>query len=360
MVANLRALAALGLLLLVGISVRSIAGAESATRQVLTDRMHHLRIEGAREWSDFPAAAEGPKLELTFESTANAAEQTLVLRQQDIKQRWQVKLNEKEIGLLTQDENDMVLYFVVPAGALVPGMNTLLIEQQAPAKQPDDIRVGEISLDSRRRDGVLSDATLEVEVLDASSQKPLPARITLINDRGAMQSVGASSSETLAVRPGTIYTATGRARFGVPAGTYTVYAGRGFEYSLDSTKVILKSGQTAQQTLRIRREVPTQGYVACDTHIHTLTHSGHGDSTIAERLITLAAEAIELPIATDHNRHIDYEMLARQMNLRQYFTPVIGNEVTTPVGHFNIFPVVADSPVPNPRPADWMPISTLR
>ena len=57
--------------------------------------------------------------------------------------------------------------------------------------------------------------------------------------------------------------------------------------------------------------MPTPGYVACDTHVHTLTHSGHGDATIDERMITLAGEGIELPIATDHNVHIDYEAARR-------------------------------------------------
>src|SRR5207248_680250 len=119
---------------------------------------------------------------------------------------------------------------------------------------------------------------------------------------------------------------------------YTLYAGRGFEYSLDSVPLKVVAGATASHMLKIRREVPTAGYVACDTHIHTLTHSGHGDATVEERMITLTGEGIELPIATDHNRHIDHEPFAQQMHVRKYFMPVVGNEVTTSVGHFNIFP----------------------
>ncbi len=103
-------------------------------------------------------------------------------------------------------------------------------------------------------------------------------------------------------------TSTGSARIGVPAGRYTIYAGRGFEYSLDSTEVTLAAGETLRRRLSIRREVPTECYVACDTHVHTLTHSGHGDASVQERMITLAAEGIELPIATDHNVHIDHRL----------------------------------------------------
>jgi len=55
----------------------------------------------------------------------------------------------------------------------------------------------------------------------------------------------------------------------------------------------------------------TEGYVSSDTHVHTFTYSRHGDATIEERMLTLAGEGIELPIATDHNLQIDYEPVAR-------------------------------------------------
>src|SRR5690606_23562798 len=79
----------------------------------------------------------------------------------------------------------------------------------------------------------------------------------------------------------------------------------------------------------------------------------HGDATAHERMVTIAAEGIELPIAADHNVQIDFRPLAREVGVDGYFTPVTGNEVTTPVGHFNIFPVAADAPVPNHNLRDW-------
>ena len=94
---------------------------------------------------------------------------------------------------------------------------------------------------------------------------------------GALATTGAASNEWLAVRSETIYTSRGEATFGLPAGRYTIFAGRGFEYSLAQTNVTVAAGETVQGTLSIRREVPTNGYVACDTHCHTLTHSGHGE-----------------------------------------------------------------------------------
>ena len=321
---------------------------------VLTDRLHHLRADGPREWSDFPAKAEGPSLVLRFRAERNDAEATLRLRQQDVKQTWKVLLNGKELGRLRNDENDTVVYFPVPSAALVNGENTLAVEQAG--KIPDDVRVGEITLDERPMAKVFGAATVEVTVREEvrpGKTRPVPCRITILNDVGALMTVGASSSDHLAVRPGVVYSSDGKATFGLPAGEYTVFAGRGFLYGIDSVRIVLRSGDTARKTLTIRREVSLPGYVSCDTHVHTLTHSGHGDATVEERVLTIAGEGLELPIATDHNKQVDYRAAAVKQGVSEYFTYVVGNEVTTGVGHFNIFPVRTDGPLPDYQGKDW-------
>src|SRR5439155_8380493 len=172
-------------------------------------------------------------------------------------------------------------------------------------------------------------------------------------------SLATPSSDTLAVRPGVIYTATGDAKISLPAGQYTIYAGRGFEYSLDSTTVDLKPGDTAEHQFKISRVVQTSGYVSCDTDIHTFTYSRHGDATLEERMLTLAGENIELAIATDHNLQIDYTETAKKLGVDKYFTSVIGNEVTTAAqGHFNVFPIPANSKLLNFRAANWDVLAT--
>jgi len=106
-------------------------------------------------------------------------------------------------------------------------------------------------------------------------------------------------------------------------------------------------------TLALRHEVDTTGWIAADTHIHTLTYSGHGDSSVEERVVTIAGEGIELPIATDHNHHTDYRPAQHALHLNRLFTPVIGNEVTTDNGHMNAFPFQADTPIPDHAQTDW-------
>ena len=90
-----------------------------------------------------------------------------------------------------------------------------------------------------------------------------------------------------------------------------------------------------------------------DPHTHTFTNSRHGDATIEERVITFAGENLELPVATDHNILTDYDPVAQKLGLRGYFTPIIGDEVTTKEAHFNVFPLTSDARLPNFRILDW-------
>lgn len=312
----------------------------------------HLRSGAEREWTSFDAEADGPDWTHRFAGTPNATEQTLCLRQQDVKQGWRVLLNGEPLGTLSRDENDSRICLPVPPGRLT-AQNVLHIEPASRTAASDDVRIGEVTLHARPVAALLTEAWLDVTVVDEMSGTPLPSRLTIVDATGVLMTTGTIPATHLAVRPGVVYTATGSARIGVPAGRYAVFAGRGFEYSLAKVEVTLAPGESVDRRLTLRREVPMPGYVASDTHVHTFTHSGHGDATLDERMVTLAGEGIELPIATDHNVHIDYDQAARDRGVRQHFTPIAGNEFTTPTGHFNVFPVRPGGPPPDATSRDW-------
>jgi hypothetical protein len=320
-----------------------------AQQYAISHATHHLRNGKVREWSEFPIEARARELKLQFTSHANTSECTLILQQYDVKQNWKVEINGQSLGSLAADEKIMVVYFSIPTGILRNGQNEIYIHCDDGAS--DDIRVEKISVDKRPVNKVLGEATVEVEVVD-SNNTLLPSRLTVVNTDGVLQTVLASD-KSLATRPGVIYTANGKALLTLPAGTYRIYAGRGFEYGVDSAKVELKPGDHAHKTMHITHEVDTKGWISSDTHIHTLTHSGHGDATMEERAITLAGEGIEFPIMTDHNIHVDLSPAARVTNVENYFTPVIGNELTTKFGHFNIFPITAGVTTINHNVSDW-------
>lgn len=327
---------------------------EKVNVNIIEKEFLHLRSYEPREWASFPAEAQGTRLVRAFDSEANTKPWTLSLRQQDVKQTWQVLLNGNTLGRLLQDENNLRTDFEIPAGCIIDARNSLEIFQTG-SEVSDDIRVGEIQLHPTAPKVLRSEATLEVSLTDEVGH-PIPGRITIVDAVGTLMPVRADSGDGLAVREGVVYTSTGSAAFGVAAGIYRIFSGHGFEYGIDQTDVSVVPGQHIKRTLKLNREVDTNGWVACDTHVHTLTHSGHGDCTFEERMVTLAGEGIELPIATDHNQHIDYTDAATSGGITSRFTSVIGNEVTTKQGHFNVFPISKGSACPDHTQNDWKPL----
>jgi hypothetical protein len=333
----------------------AIVPAQSAD-VVIDGRVHHLRSGQAREWASFPATAEGPALIATFNATVNDSERTLRLRHRGLKQAWRVLVNGTEVARLPPDENDMITYWSVPAGVLKDGSNELRVAGPTSGAS-DDVMVGEIALLSRSRAAALSQGRLRVSVTEEVSGRSLPSRVTLTDERGVLASSGSASDGHSAVRPGVVYTSTGRAEIALPAGRYIVYAGRGFEYGISSARVTITPGGTATRALAIRREVDTSGWAAMDTHIHTVTHSRHGDAAIEEQMHAIAGEGIELPVSTEHNLRIDFHQPAVAAGVRQFFTPLVGSEVTTAVGHFNVWPLAPTGPAINQRAPDWQALA---
>lgn len=325
-----------------------------ANAQVIDAMMHHLRHGAQREWDDFSEKAESRELRVSFSGKANATEKTLRLRHRDLRHVWKVSLNGNELAKLPQDDNLMVSFIAVPPGAVREGANEIRVVCTEKSDEPDDIEVGDIELLDVSRKEHVSKAAVDVSVVDAESDRPIPWRLTIVDGHGALVPLGIKSDLRQAVRAGVVYSADGRAKLKLPAGDYTLYAGRGFEWGIDSVKLHLKAGENGTKQLAIRREVDTSRLVAADTHIHTFTFSRHGDATLAERMVTLAGEGIELPIATDHNLSVDYEEAALAAGVRGYFTPVIGNEVTTAkLGHFNVFPIDKARPLIDFRAPTW-------
>ena len=342
---------------LLHISIIALSFIFASTLQA--ERLLHLRL-GEREWDTFPTQSESDSLDHTFNVDEDNMPRSFSFEQIDVKQQWTLAINSKTIGKLPRDENRMVVFFDIPEGVLKSGNNKLTLVQTG-RKTPDDIYFGYLRFYNVSKQEHLSQREISIQVTDQATKQGTPCRLTILNSRGTLAGTGNESTNTTAVREGVIYTSTGKVTLKVAPGKYTIYAGRGMEWSLDSVKVDVTtaSATTAppHYPLAIRREVDTAGMVACDTHVHTLTYSRHGDASLPERLITVAGEGIELPIATDHNLHINYAPLVNQLGLNRYYTPVIGNEVTTRVGHFNIFPVPDGAPLPNHTLETWKEIA---
>ncbi len=318
---------------------------------MVEDKRLHLGKEGQFEWESFKGrAVDAERLERRFEAKANATEQTLRLWQRDVKLTWPVLLNGRKLGTLVTAETAMESLLAIPAGALRDGGNVLTIE--APPGL-DEIEVGPVFIAAKLMTEVMSGSQMDVTVTDGETGGGLPCRLTLTRMDGTLQPLRAEPAGEVAVRIGVAYTRNGKAMLSLPPGDYILHAGRGFEWSAGRAEIAVRAGETKQVVLKLRREVPTAGWIAADSHIHTLTHSGHGDAKIEERMLTIAGEGIELAVATDHNHHTDYAPSAASMGVADRFTPVIGNEVTTKHGHFNAFPIEPGARVVNHEQEDW-------
>jgi hypothetical protein len=320
--------------------------------RTLDEAMHHLGDDPTPEWSEAPAEPSRAPFVIEFESArANETEWLLELSARDADNEWALELNGAEFARLKKVNDELrSAFYPVPAGRIVRGKNTLAV--RAVDQPNDDMTVGRVRLCEQSLRDVARLGKLVVSVSERGSGAALPARITVAGADGLAELYYAERP-TSAVRAGIAYTSEGRAALELPAGRYEVWASRGMEWSAAHATVEVRQGQGGALALALAREVDTTGWVAADTHIHTLTHSGHGDASVEERLVTLAGEGIELAIATDHNHQTDYRPLQRALALSPWFTPVVGNEVTTDNGHMNAFPLDPAQPIPPHEETDW-------
>ena len=316
---------------------------------VIDSTAHHLGTATMKNWPEAPKP-EGEWLEKKFDAHSNAKEMTLGIKQRNISRRWSIELNGKDLGDLKSNDQPGFFYYRVPAGALKKGQNVLRIV----CDKKDDMVVGPILLYEKSFRELFNLQPVTLQVNDADTGKPVPARVTICDTQHNPKEFYYAESPRTAVRPGILYTTGEKTHLELPPGDYVFYATRGMEWSRGRAAVPLAANSSADVSLKIRREVDTTGFVATDTHMHTLTFSGHGDASVEERVLTLAGEGVELAIATDHNHNIDYRPYQKKLSLNKFFTPVVGNEVSTPVGHITAFPLDPKATPPNQNLHDWV------
>lgn len=334
------------------LSLAAAAGAQRVQPLVIEPSIRHLGDTRTPEWPEAPAEPEGVRLRLAFAGADTGREQVLALRHAHVDDAWSVLLNGAAVGALPPGDAWRETFLPLPAGAVKAGENELVV---LPARPTDDILVGDVRLFEAPLRELLDLRPLRVHVRDAQG-RPLPARVTVVAEDGARAPLWLAARDGTAVRDGLLYTADGEAACELAAGRYVVHATRGMEWSLASAAADLSGppGAAAELTLALRREVDTSGWIAADTHVHTLTFSGHGDASLAERVVTLAGEGVELAVATDHNHQTDYRGEQARLSLSGWYTAVTGNEVTTDNGHFNAFPLPPGGPRPDHALTDWV------
>jgi hypothetical protein len=150
--------------------------------------------------------------------------------------------------------------------------------------------------------------------------------------------------------------ADGRFETWVRPGRYTVYFSRGNEYALDTREIEVKSGSVTTINAQIKRVVRPEGYLSGDFHLHA---QGSIDSGLDynARVISVAAEGVEVAVATDHNYISDYLPYIHSNKLQPWLRSVIGLELTTfEAGHFNGFPLAQQISAMNRGSMAWQDV----
>ncbi len=319
-----------------------VLAASWSDERVLDPEMHHFGDSETPEWPEASPTPTAGRYELVFEASANDVEHVLVLAQRHVNDAWSVVLNGREVARLERHLDLRDVLYPLPPGTLVDGENLLAV---VPTTTTDDITVGRVRLVAEPLRDLLDLRPVRFRATDADTGRPLPVRLTLRDAAGEPARLFHAASDRTAVRDGLLYLGAGEGDAELPRGRYTVWATRGTEWGLDRAEVDVGDGLT-EVALSLRREVDTTGWLAVDTHIHTLTFSGHGDASTEERQVTLAGEGVEIAVATDHNHNTDYRPAQWATRTGKWFTAVTGNEVTTSNGHFNAFPLDPADPVP--------------
>lgn len=150
-----------------------------------------------------------------------------------------------------------------------------------------------------------------------------------------------------------IFHTPGPGMVNLPPGDYAITVSRGFEYELGTMNLVIAADAVETHDFVLSRSVDTTGYMSSDFHLHAM-FSPDSNDLYEHKVRALAAEHIELPVASEHDYIADYNPAIGTLGLQQYLRGIVGDEISTVAfGHFNAFPIVADVDKPNNGALLW-------
>lgn len=162
---------------------------------------------------------------------------------------------------------------------------------------------------------------LHLEVMEAGG--PTPARLWLTDDqdRRVYEQYVQAVDDVL-----------------LTAGAYTAHVSRGPTHEIFSAPVDIRPGETTRLEAAVERVIDLSGWMSIDTHVHSLRSN---DSQVSKRLrvLSAAAEGLDVLIATDHDGVTDYGPTAAELGLQDRLMTVSGMEMSMLYGHMNGFPL---------------------
>jgi len=125
----------------------------------------------------------------------------------------------------------------------------------------------------------------------------------------------------------------------VEPGAYTITVHRGLRFEPVQESVTITSGETTSVAASLERVVAPEGFLTLDPHSHA-SPSGDGRVVMAHRLVTMAANGVQVHIGTDHDHVADYRPMLAPLELDTHMRSVVANEASPVLrGHTNVYPV---------------------
>ena len=186
-------------------------------------------------------------------------------------------------------------------------------------------------------------ATLIVELKDEAG-RPLAAKLSFRGTGGTRDpNFGNDGDETGAGR--FAWSGTGRFVRTLPVGKYKILATAGIERDAKRWEIEVRRDENLFLSGKLPRVVTTPGQVSADLHLHQAP-SIDADIGLATRIVSIAAEGVELAVASDHYAVTDFgpmvAALVQHGALAAPLITVVGSEISTVgnrFGHFNLMPM---------------------
>ncbi|MFL5318747.1 MAG: CehA/McbA family metallohydrolase [Myxococcaceae bacterium] len=212
--------------------------------------------------------------------------------------------------------------------------------------------------------------TLTVNVTDAASGGPMPAKVTVLCQSGTCT----APDYTLNIYTDTVHDPllgsmravsyvppSGTVQIALPPGQYEVLVSRGPEYSIFPNTYPTTTGypvdlrtSDAAVSAPLFHVIDTTGYMSADFHVHAVNSP---DSPVVndDRVKVFMGDGIDVIVSTDHDYITDFQPIIDKLNAGPFIATVIGEEVSTmDFGHYNLFPLNPDrSDVITGGAVDW-------
>lgn len=199
-------------------------------------------------------------------------------------------------------------------------------------------------------------ATVRIDVQDASTATPIPARIQLFPAAGAPPEAPPALGERSLERGRSrleLAGASGHVELRVAPGTYRLVVSRGWEMERHDRMLALAAGDTIDVRADLARAFDTPGVLCADYHIHTHRSVDSAD-TSAAKVAALVADGLEIAIRSEHEWVSEFQPVIDALGLADFAVGLAGEELTTfAYGHFGVFPLEVDPAAPSGGAIVW-------